>query len=75
MIMIIINNALPCSLQPLSGTMNFFSGPGRETMGPLMSTGDIDVLAFIGGTVRICSGDDDSFDVVMMRDHSTIIIS
>ena len=29
--------------------MNFFSGSGRETMGPLMSTGDIDVLAFIGG--------------------------
>jgi len=31
------------------GTINFFSGSGRETMGPLMSTGDIDVLAFIGG--------------------------
>lgn len=32
------------------GVMNFFSGSGRETMGPLMSTGDIDVLAFIGGS-------------------------
>jgi len=33
-----------------AGAMNFFSGSGRETMGPLMSTGDIDVLAFIGGS-------------------------
>jgi glyceraldehyde-3-phosphate dehydrogenase (NADP+) len=33
-----------------AGAINFFSGSGRETMGPLMSTGDIDVLAFIGGS-------------------------
>eukprot|EP00601_Ochromonadales_sp_CCMP2298_P032867 CAMPEP_0173351654 /NCGR_PEP_ID=MMETSP1144-20121109/15577_1 /TAXON_ID=483371 /ORGANISM="non described non described, Strain CCMP2298" /LENGTH=485 /DNA_ID=CAMNT_0014299771 /DNA_START=62 /DNA_END=1516 /DNA_ORIENTATION=- len=32
------------------GAINFFSGPGRSTMGPLMETGDIDVLAFIGGS-------------------------
>eukprot|EP00934_Nitzschia_sp_Nitz4_P008659 Nitzschia sp. Nitz4//scaffold141_size107518//55347//57332//NITZ4_004279-RA/size107518-augustus-gene-0.94-mRNA-1//-1//CDS//3329536297//8649//frame0 len=32
------------------GTMNFVSGRGRETMPTLMSTGDIDVLAFIGGS-------------------------
>lgn len=33
-----------------AGAINFFSGSGRETMGPLMSKGDIDVLAFIGGS-------------------------
>lgn len=33
-----------------AGTLNFFSGSGRETVGPLMSSGDIDVLAFIGGS-------------------------
>ncbi len=32
------------------GTVNFFSGSGRETVGPLMATGDVDVLAFIGGS-------------------------
>jgi len=32
------------------GTINFFSGSGRETVGPLMATGDVDVLAFIGGS-------------------------
>jgi glyceraldehyde-3-phosphate dehydrogenase (NADP+) len=33
-----------------AGAINFFSGSGRHTMGPIMSTGDIDVLAFIGGS-------------------------
>jgi glyceraldehyde-3-phosphate dehydrogenase (NADP+) len=33
-----------------AGAINFFSGSGRETVGPIMSTGDIDVLAFIGGS-------------------------
>ncbi|KAL3942469.1 MAG: hypothetical protein SGBAC_003353 [Bacillariaceae sp.] len=32
------------------GAMNFVSGRGRETMPPLMATGDIDGLAFIGGS-------------------------
>jgi glyceraldehyde-3-phosphate dehydrogenase (NADP+) len=32
------------------GAMNFVSGRGRETMPPLMRTGDIDGLAFIGGS-------------------------
>eukprot|EP00980_Cylindrotheca_fusiformis_P003744 scaffold831_cov109-Cylindrotheca_fusiformis.AAC.6 len=32
------------------GAMNFVSGRGRETMPPLMKTGDIDGLAFIGGS-------------------------
>ena len=32
------------------GAMNFVSGRGRETMPPLMKTGDIDALAFIGGS-------------------------
>lgn len=32
------------------GAINFFSGLGRQTMGPLMGSGDIDVLAFIGGS-------------------------
>ena len=32
------------------GTMNFVSGRGRDTMPPLMKTGDIDCLAFIGGS-------------------------
>jgi glyceraldehyde-3-phosphate dehydrogenase (NADP+) len=32
------------------GTINFFSGSGRETMGPIMATGLIDTLAFIGGS-------------------------
>jgi glyceraldehyde-3-phosphate dehydrogenase (NADP+) len=30
--------------------MNFVSGSGRELLSPLMSTGDIDALAFIGGS-------------------------
>lgn len=32
------------------GTVNFISGGGRATMPPLMQTGDIDGLAFIGGS-------------------------
>ena len=31
-------------------TINLLSGKGRETMPPLMKTGDIDALAFIGGS-------------------------
>ena len=31
------------------GAMNFVSGSGRTTMPPIMATGDIDGLAFIGG--------------------------
>jgi glyceraldehyde-3-phosphate dehydrogenase (NADP+) len=44
----IIVEAFAKTLPP--GAMNFVSGRGRETMPPLMSTGDIDGLAFIGGT-------------------------
>ena len=32
------------------GTMNFVSGGGRTTMPPLMATGSIDGLSFIGGS-------------------------
>lgn len=32
------------------GVMNFVSGSGRELLSPLMNTGDIDALAFIGGS-------------------------
>lgn len=32
------------------GTINFLVGSGRELLGPLMATGDIDALAFIGGS-------------------------
>jgi glyceraldehyde-3-phosphate dehydrogenase (NADP+) len=32
------------------GVINFISGSGRELLSPLMSTGKIDVLAFIGGS-------------------------
>ena len=32
------------------GTMNFISGRGRATMPPLMASGSIDALAFIGGS-------------------------
>jgi len=32
------------------GVMNFISGSGRKTMPPLMQTGEIDVLSFIGGS-------------------------
>lgn len=32
------------------GTINFYSGSGRETVAPMMATGAIDVLAFIGGS-------------------------
>ena len=32
------------------GSMNFVSGGGRATMPPLMATGAIDALAFIGGS-------------------------
>ena len=31
------------------GAINFISGSGKELIGPLMQTGSIDVLAFIGG--------------------------
>lgn len=33
-----------------AGVMNFLSGAGRELVSPLMATGAIDVLAFIGGS-------------------------
>jgi len=32
------------------GAINFVSGSGRATMGPIMETGLVDVLGFIGGT-------------------------
>lgn len=32
------------------GTINFVSGSGRTTIGPMMKTGAIDILAFIGGS-------------------------
>jgi glyceraldehyde-3-phosphate dehydrogenase (NADP+) len=32
------------------GVINFVSGSGRKTMPPIMRTGDIDILAFIGGS-------------------------
>lgn len=32
------------------GVLNFVSGSGRDTMGPIMASGFIDVLAFIGGS-------------------------
>jgi len=32
------------------GVINFVSGSGRKTMGPIMETGLVDVLGFIGGT-------------------------
>jgi len=32
------------------GVINFISGSGRKTMGPIMETGLVDVLGFIGGT-------------------------
>lgn len=32
------------------GVLNFITGSGRTTMGPVMATGDIDILAFIGGS-------------------------
>jgi len=31
-------------------TLNFVSGRGRETLGPLMSSGSVDLLAFIGSS-------------------------
>ena len=33
-----------------AGVINFVSGSGRKTMPPIMRTGDIDILAFIGGS-------------------------
>merc|ERR1712176_232347 len=33
-----------------SNTIHFISGSGRKTLPPLMESGDIDGLAFIGGT-------------------------
>ena len=38
-----------------AGTVNFISGSGRKTMGPVMETGLVDVLGFIGGT-KGCDG-------------------
>lgn len=32
------------------GVINFVSGSGRTTIGPMMKTGSIDILAFIGGS-------------------------
>jgi glyceraldehyde-3-phosphate dehydrogenase (NADP+) len=32
------------------GVINFVSGSGRKTMPPIMRTGDVDMLAFIGGS-------------------------
>ena len=32
------------------GVINFVSGSGRATMGPIMESGLVDVLGFIGGT-------------------------
>jgi len=32
------------------GTVHFISGGGRSTMPPIMETGDVDGLAFIGGS-------------------------
>ena len=40
-------DAISKTLPP--GTLNFISGSGRKTMPPLMRTGKIDSLAFIGG--------------------------
>lgn len=45
---IIVVEAFAKSLPP--GAMNFVSGRGRDTMPHLMKTGDIDALAFIGGS-------------------------
>lgn len=39
------------------GALNFVSGSGRQTMGPIMESGKVDVLGFIGGVkgaVRRC---------------------
>jgi glyceraldehyde-3-phosphate dehydrogenase (NADP+) len=36
-----------------AGAINFIAGPGRTTMPPLMATGKIDGLAFIGGTLSM----------------------
>ena len=41
-------DAITAALPP--GVVNFVSGSGRKTMGPIMKTGLIDVLGFIGGT-------------------------
>ena len=32
------------------GVVNFISGSGRKTMGPIMKTGLVDMLGFIGGS-------------------------
>lgn len=32
------------------GTIHFISGGGRDTMPPIMASGDVDGLAFIGGS-------------------------
>ncbi len=32
------------------GVLNFVTGSGRETVGPIMKTGKVDALGFIGGT-------------------------
>jgi len=41
-------DAISKTLPP--GTVNFISGKGRETMPPLMESGKVDSLAFIGGS-------------------------
>lgn len=41
-------DAFASALPP--GVINFVSGSGRKTMPPIMRTGDIDILAFIGGS-------------------------
>jgi len=41
-------DAIAATLPP--GVVNFVSGSGRKTMGPIMKTGLVDVLGFIGGT-------------------------
>lgn len=33
-----------------AGVINFVSGSGRKTMGPIMKTGLVDIIGFIGGT-------------------------
>ena len=45
---ILTMEAYAAALPP--GVINFVSGSGRTTIPPMMRTGDIDVLAFIGGS-------------------------
>ena len=41
-------DAIAASMPP--GVVSFVSGSGRKTMGPIMATGLVDMLGFIGGT-------------------------